>query len=81
MLSPNSELHIENKIPWQPVYTEKDERALLLKRHFIVNRFPIEQMWIYTSGIRIPLPQQTKLNLSNCFQIPIVIAIPSFKHL
>ena len=30
MLSPNSELHIENKIPWQPVYTEKDERALLL---------------------------------------------------
>ena len=30
MLSPNSELHIENKIPWQLVYTEKDERALLL---------------------------------------------------
>ena len=30
MLSPNSELHIENKIPRQLVYTEKDERALLL---------------------------------------------------
>ena len=30
MLSPNCELHIENKIPWQLVYTEKDEQALLL---------------------------------------------------
>ena len=30
MLSPNCELHIESKIPWQLVYTEKYERALLL---------------------------------------------------
>ena len=38
----------------------KRQTGIAVKRHFIVNRFPIEQIWNYTGGIRIPLPQQTK---------------------
>ena len=81
MLSPNCELHKLKQNTLTASEHRKRRTGIAAKRHFIVNRFPIEQMWNYTGGIRIPLPQQTKLNLSNCFQIAIVNAIPSFKHL